>query len=86
MEPRFQAALQSKPISQYEESYICSTWPAAVRDTLNEYLSLTQQTKKSGETANLLEPLLFELIDNIYREGFRDGLALSSWLEKGPIY
>lgn len=68
-----------KPILRYAEEEITNTWPTFIQDSLEHIYGKIQEI----DCEDLLTGELSYLIENIYREGFKDGLALCYWLENG---
>lgn len=70
-----------KPIAQYTEEIISNTWPCFVQDSLAHLYNELDQFDSEG----LLAGEFCYLMETIYREGFKDGTALYTWLENGPV-
>lgn len=68
-----------KPIARYAEEEITNVWPEFIQDSL-KYLS--NKISRSDTDGELIGEFDY-LVENVYREGFKDGLALCIWLEQG---
>lgn len=66
-----------KPILQYAEEGIRNIWPDLIQ---NSFDYLFYGIKQLDPDSNLIDECSF-LIENVYREGYKDGLALAVWLE-----
>lgn len=67
-----------KPILYYTETTV-NLWPDFIQETLEHFLGEFEQMPSRHE-------LIVEfstLVDNVYREGYKDGLELCHWLENG---
>lgn len=67
--------IELKPIMEYTESEIVNVYPEYIQDSYHYLSNLISSTESVSE--------LECLIHNVYQEGYKDGLALAIWLEKG---
>lgn len=68
-----------KPISRYAEEEITNVWPDFIQDSLEHLANKINHTDADGQLIGEFN----YLVENVYREGFKDGLALCIWLEQG---
>lgn len=70
--------MDGKPILEYAEN-ISNQWPDILIDSVNEISDNFVITEYRKEFKEILEMI----IEQAYREGYKDGLVLSHWLENG---
>lgn len=70
--------MDGKPILEYAEN-ISNQWSDILIDSVNEISDNFVITEYRKEFKEILEMI----IEQAYREGYKDGLALSHWLENG---
>lgn len=68
----------TKPILHYSET-IVNLWPDPIQDAFEHFSQEFQQLPSNHELMAEFDTL----IDNVYREGYKDGLELCHWLENG---
>ncbi|MDE8735104.1 hypothetical protein P0G10_18570 [Eubacteriales bacterium DFI.9.88] len=68
-----------KPIARYAEEEITNVWPDFIQDSLEHLANNINRTDADGQLIGEFN----YLVETVYREGFKDGLALCVWLEQG---
>ena len=69
---------REKPILHYTET-IVNLYPEELWDSLQE---LSEECEKIDPDSHFRKAF-DSVIEKVYREGFKDGLVLSAWLENG---
>ena len=69
---------REKPILHYTET-IVNLYPEDLWDSLQELSGECEKIDSDSHFRKAFD----SVIEKVYREGFKDGLALSAWLENG---
>ena len=76
---QLQAALPAPPSGIVYTETIVNLYPEELWDSLQE---LSEECEKIDPDSHFRKAF-DSVIEKVYREGFKDGLALSAWLENG---